>query len=260
MLEKRDEPEENGTTEDQEPGQSLVVLPPIRGPLGPLVNGVARIRAGVHTKLLFGFLTGAVLLLGMAILSMIVINRMDQRVDDLNHLHDELDRARQMEHLVTSQMHFRAMVLLTENNIFNQLIANSKISFQEHLDAVESASPERGEWVAQVKTENARFIALGQEVLGLYESGDIEGSLNIHLSEEHSVPHELEASMRVLEDDAIELMAEAQAAFRSDRQSLTTIVAAFSGVSLVLAMLLVLSHVWNQRDRGGAVWFGRHGC
>ena len=104
MLEKRDEPEENGTTEDQEPGQSLVVLPPIRGPLGPLVNGVARIRAGVHTKLLFGFLTGAVLLLGMAILSMIVINRMDQRVDDLNHLHDELDRARQMEHLVLSHV------------------------------------------------------------------------------------------------------------------------------------------------------------
>ena len=24
--------------------------------------------------------------------------------------------------------------------------------------------------------------------------------------------------------------------------------------------VLVLSHVWNQRDRGGAVWFGRHGC
>ena len=24
--------------------------------------------------------------------------------------------------------------------------------------------------------------------------------------------------------------------------------------------LLVLSHVWNQRDRGGAVWFGRPGC
>ena len=23
---------------------------------------------------------------------------------------------------------------------------------------------------------------------------------------------------------------------------------------------LALSHVWNQRDRGGAVWFGRHGC
>ena len=26
------------------------------------------------------------------------------------------------------------------------------------------------------------------------------------------------------------------------------------------AAALVLSHVWNQRDRGGAVWFGRHGC
>ena len=28
----------------------------------------------------------------------------------------------------------------------------------------------------------------------------------------------------------------------------------------VKAQTLVLSHVWNQRDRGGAVWFGRHGC
>ena len=27
-----------------------------------------------------------------------------------------------------------------------------------------------------------------------------------------------------------------------------------------LVLRLVLSHVWNQRDRGGAVWFGRHGC
>ena len=29
---------------------------------------------------------------------------------------------------------------------------------------------------------------------------------------------------------------------------------------IVEAKALVLSHVWNQRDRGGAVWFGRHGC
>ena len=26
------------------------------------------------------------------------------------------------------------------------------------------------------------------------------------------------------------------------------------------SIILVLSHVWNRRDRGGEVWFGRHGC
>ena len=33
-----------------------------------------------------------------------------------------------------------------------------------------------------------------------------------------------------------------------------------TGVTSYLFHALVLSHVWNQRDRGGAVWFGRHGC
>ena len=33
-----------------------------------------------------------------------------------------------------------------------------------------------------------------------------------------------------------------------------------TGRQIETAIALVLSHVWNQRDRGGAVWFGRHGC
>ncbi len=53
----------------------------------------------------------------------------------------------------------------------------------------------------------------------------------------------------------LELMA------RMDRQYLKT---PFYGSRRMKAWLLaegalVLSHVWNQRDRDGAVWFGRHG-
>ncbi len=103
MVEKRDEREEGAATEGQGPGTgarserapddegmhySHVVLPPLRGPLGPLVNAVARVRASVHTKLLMGFLVGALLLLGMAVLSLVVINRMDQRVDALTRLQE----------------------------------------------------------------------------------------------------------------------------------------------------------------------------
>ena len=188
----------------------------------------------------------------MAILSVVAINRMDQRVDELNHFQRELDRARQMELLVTSQMHLRVMVLLTDNEVFHDSIASSKSSFLELLGSVESASLERADWARQVKAENARFVILGEEVLGLYNVGDIDGSLEQHLEEEHPISHELEESMPVLERDANAQMLESRAAFRSDRRSLTVIVATFSGVSLALAVLLgfVMSLAFVRPVRG----------
>ena len=44
------------------------------GVLRPLVDSVARINASVYTKLLSGFVVGALLLLGMYILSLVVIH------------------------------------------------------------------------------------------------------------------------------------------------------------------------------------------
>ena len=258
-MEKRDELEAGAATQGQGPEigarserASGDILPPLRGPLGPLVYAVARVRASVHTKLLLGFMVGALLLLGMAILSLVVINRMDQRVDALTHLQEEVDRGRQMEYLVTAQMHFRAMTLLTNDDAYNVKIAKAKSSFLEHLDAVESATPDQSEWASQVKAANARFTAWGDKVLGLYNSGDLEGGLKIHLDEEHPISHELEEDMRVLESDATGQMLEAQAAFRSDRRSLTAIVAAFSGVSMVLAVLMgfVMSLAFVRPVRG----------
>jgi len=51
-----------------------------------MVDLAAGINVGVHVKLLSGFLAGALLLLGMGVLSLVVINRMSQRVDDLTEL------------------------------------------------------------------------------------------------------------------------------------------------------------------------------
>ena len=46
------------------------------GPLDSLADAVARVSVGVHTKLLAGYLVGALLLLGMAALTVVVIARM----------------------------------------------------------------------------------------------------------------------------------------------------------------------------------------
>ena len=65
-------------------------LPRFTGWLRPLVDGVAGLRLSVTRKLLFGFLIGAVRLVGMAFLSLVVIGRMSERVAELDRLRDRL--------------------------------------------------------------------------------------------------------------------------------------------------------------------------
>jgi CHASE3 domain sensor protein len=91
-------------------------LPRLTGWLRPLVDRVARIDASVHRKLLFGFLAGALLLVALAILSLVVIGRMNERVNTLDGLHERSSRAQQMLYSVTAQSHDRAMALLTNDD------------------------------------------------------------------------------------------------------------------------------------------------
>ncbi|MBI2887808.1 MAG: HAMP domain-containing protein [Chloroflexi bacterium] len=216
------------------------------GPLRPLVDLVAGIQASVHTKLLAGFLLGAVLLLGMAMLSLVVIGRMSQRVGDLNRYQEKVDRARQMEYLVTAQSHFRAMALLTRDDANNDKIAGAKQGFANHLDTVERLSPETpGDFFQRVREADGRFAASSARVLGLYQGRNDAEAMRLHLSEEHPVSHELEAAMRELERDAERDMHDAVVSFQADRDLLSNIVLGFSGVSLVSALLLGFVLSWS---------------
>lgn len=208
-------------------------------PLHPLIDFVARINLSVHAKLLSGFLTGAVLLLGMGIISLLVIERMSDRVEDLTLRQEVVDHARQIGHLVTAQSHFRAMALLTNDDTNNVKIANAKTAFLQHLDVVEkNIEAEQGEFFRGVRESNDRFAASSDRVLQFYLAGELEAALKLHLDEEHVVSHELEDAMRELVASSNMEMNEAVAAFYSDRGLLRIIVAVFSGISLLLALLL----------------------
>lgn len=216
------------------------------GPIGRLIDGVAAIKVSMHAKLLAGFLTGALLLLAMAIVSLIVINRMGQQVAQLNQLHQNVDRARQMEYSVTGQSHFRAMALLSRDDANNPKIANAKSSFIENLGRVETASgPEQKEFFSRVREANDRFGASSAKVLSLYLGGNIPEAMKVHLEEEHPISHELEAFMRELVSKSRGDMETATAAFQADRGLLTTMVAGFSLVSLFTALFLGFLLSWS---------------
>jgi len=221
-------------------------LPRFTGVLRPLVDGVASIKASVHAKLLAGFLVGALLLLGMAILSLIVIDRMSQRVEDLARLHERIDLARQMEYSVTAQSHYRAMALLTNDDSNNLKIAEAKRDFVGHLDALERISaPEHGRFFRRVREANDRFAASSERVLAQAEGGNTSEAMRMHLSEEHPVSHELEAAMRESEREALRDMTDAREHSASDRDLLLSTVGTFSAVSLGSALLLGFVLSWS---------------
>ncbi len=221
-------------------------LPPLTGVLSPLVNAVARINASVHMKLLTGFLAGAVLLLGMALLSLVVIGRMSDRVAELNRLHEKIDLARQMEYSVTAQSHFRAMALLTQDNSNNDKIAAQKQAFVDNLNALERISPaSQRPFFDKVREANARFSVSNDKILALYRQANYEQGLKLHLAEEHPISHELETAMGQLEKQSVNEMRAAQAAFLSDRRLLLGTVGIFSTASLFTALLLGFVLSWS---------------
>jgi signal transduction histidine kinase len=215
------------------------------GWLRPAVDAVARIKSTVHKKLLFGFLVGALLLVGMGILSVLVMNRMDSRVVDLNRLEAKSSHAQEMLYAVTAQSHYRAMALLTGDDSYNTKIAEAKALFVDRLDAIERANPDETAFLERVRAANEDYAAASAKVLQLYLAGDIPAATQAHLDEEHPSSHVLEDAMRRLIVTSDQEKADARAAFRSDRALLTTLLASFSVASVVVALLLGFLLSWS---------------
>lgn len=215
-------------------------------PLSPVVDFVAGVNLSLHAKSLIGFLGGALLLLIMGSFSLLILSQMNSRVEDLSMAQERMDLARQMKNDVTSQMHFRAMALLTGDGKNNEKIANAKASFWQNLDNFKSADP-HSQLVSfgEVIESSERFDATSQRVLDLYERGETEESMALHLAEEHPISHELAAAALLMIKGTGMEWTEADAAFASDRRLLTTIVWSFSALSIAAAVFLGIVMSWS---------------
>jgi signal transduction histidine kinase len=221
-------------------------LPRFTGWLRPVVDVVARINSGVHRKLLFGFLTGALLLVAMALLSLVVIRQMNDRMVELNHAQVKAGRAQEMLYAVTAQSHYRAMAILKPDmgDLYNGEVEEEKVTFVRLLDLMENAEPDNAAFYEDVRIVNDEYGVSGRKVLTLYEREDFRGARDLHLEEEHPTSHRLEESMKHLIVTAKQDMAKAQADFRSARTLFTRMVIAFSATSVIVALLLGFVLSW----------------
>jgi signal transduction histidine kinase/CheY-like chemotaxis protein len=215
--------------------------------LRPLVNGVARLKLSVHRKLLFGFLIGAVLLVGMAVLSLGVIGRMSDRVAELDRLQLKASRAQQMLYLVTAQSHYRAMALLTRNQPkdYNADVATAKQKFIGLLDIMEREDPADDAFFENLRRANVAFAAAGDEVLAAYKAGNFAEAQELHIAREHLESHVLENALTPFVATAQQQMTQAQDAFNADRRLLIIIVLGFSAASVLVALTLGFVLSWS---------------
>lgn len=212
----------------------------------PAVDFIARIRATIHTKLLAGFLVIAVLMLGMGLMSIFVIGRMNDHASQLIELQRLSDLSRQGIYGVTAQSHYRAMALITEVDSWNDKIALAKQTFVTQLDALEGVGgPGVQESVDQLRAIDERYTDAGAEVLALYETGDLDGALALHISAEHEISHELEDVLNALITTTEGRIDQASADLASLHRFLLIAVATLSGVSLLIALGLGAVLSWS---------------
>jgi len=230
-----------------EPAQSAPIdLGPLPSWMKPAVDWVARRDATVHKKLLFGFLSLAVLLLGLGLFSIGVLNEVDDQVERINALHDQSDLAREMKYAVTAQSHFRAMALATGTDSWDDKIYTAKAGFASNRATVRSGSiPPREAFFDNLEAIDNRFHAESLTVSDLYLAGDVNRALALHTQIEHETSHDLEDELNAFIADADALSADQQAQFKSNRRLLTFAVAAFSIVSLGVALLLGAVISWS---------------
>jgi CHASE3 domain sensor protein len=216
----------------------------------PLVDLVRR-QFTDATRLLTAFLVGAILLAAMGSLSLVAIERMSQRVAELETLQEKVDRGRQIEYQVTAQSHYRAMALLTNDDANNVKIADAKRAITAHLERLQAltGSDPTG-FFAKFSEADRRFDSSSERVLALYRAGNIDAAMQLHLAEEHPISHELEADVREFERVALTDMNDALSAFQSDRGFLTFFVIGFSIAALSSALILGLV---LSREVGGRI-------
>ena len=92
---------------------------------------------------------------------------------------------------------------------------------------------------------DARYAAAGAEVLSLYRAGEFDRALDLHLSAEHEISHEIEDELNLLITDIENRVDASAASLASLHRFLLFAVVIFSGLSVVIALGLGAALSWS---------------
>ena len=223
-------------------------LGPLPRPLRPFVDWVARIKATVHTKLLAGFLLIALLLLSMGVVSISVLNRVNDQVETLTRLNHQASQARDMIYEVTAaEPHYRAMALLKlDDPTWTPKIYAAKDEFAKNMAEMRTyAVPSELTLLDHVESTNEVYADSSDAVTGPVRGRqDRSGVATPHRGGTRGLPCARGAAQRV--DHRLAGPRDpGDGRLRREPRFLTIAVGAFSGVSLLIALTLGAILSWS---------------
>ena len=217
-----------------------------RSPLRFLIHGVARVRASVHTKLLFAFLTVALLFIGTAAVSLQTVRGIAHQSRLLDDLHERVDLSRQIEYTLVMQMNHTAMALILRSEAAIVKILRENNHFNDKLAQIERAAPSsERELIEQIRVAQDQLLVTVADIANLLRDNKIEQAMQTHQQNGQPLYDQIQALVSQIVKSEADEMAKLRDSVGAAHARSMLIIGAFAGTALFLALLLGFIISWS---------------
>jgi signal transduction histidine kinase len=136
-----------------------------------LVGFVSRIPAGIHAKLLAGFLAIVVLLVALGAVGLSMLSGVNDRTQELINLQRKIAAYRQVQHDTTSQLYSVATALLAGDERSLEAAVRQLTQFGYDLDRLQFVAKDEVELLGQVRADYDRLIAIVGDIMAAIRAG-----------------------------------------------------------------------------------------
>jgi signal transduction histidine kinase len=204
---------------------------------------VARLPAGLRSKLLLAFLALLALMIGLGAVGMRGLTEADRRDREMLRLQRNIAAYRQLKQDATAQLYSAAAALLDPDPEALDATLRELDQFGDDLDRLQVVAIGNLDLLSQVQTDHGRFVQTVRQVLALVRRG-LAAQGRLQLAQARPLAEHIERLMNELvnraDADMLELIDDSEAASRASRRA----VIALSAVSVALA--LVLGHAISE--------------
>lgn len=199
---------------------------------------VARIRASIHSKLLFGFLVIVALMMALGVVALSSLNDADARAAELLRLERRIAAYRQLQHNATGQLYATASALLASDARDVAAARRQLERLAYDFERAEFISDTDARLLRQIAGDYSEFIRAANDVIDLVADGQLEEARSLNQNLLVPLAGRLERNAYALVNLAESgMIDEVDASARAFRFSQTAVIAVALG-SILLALTL----------------------
>jgi signal transduction histidine kinase len=217
-----------------------------RSPVGWLVGWVARVRASVHTKLLFAFLIITLLFIAMAVASLLILVNTTEQSRLLDQAHERVSWSQQSQHALARQMHFTALALLSKDETAIRRILRENNRFNESLAKLDTAATagQKG-LIDQIRSSQDEAMGVVADIANAIRDGKLGDATGELLQREEHLDDQITRRMGQLVDAEQNRMARLRDSVAAANRRSLIMTSAFALSAVLLAWLCGFVISWS---------------